>query len=114
MNAWAEAYPQVPVHVWCATGHLPRGRYDACRRRRLNRSEDRRRAAVGRTPVGYRTTHAGQVVSDDHIMAWIGAILENENPGYGYRKITAVLRQQYGLIINPKKVYRLMKAWHGL
>ncbi|AEJ40475.1 hypothetical protein TPY_2312 [Sulfobacillus acidophilus TPY] len=64
--------------------------------------------------MGYSTTQTGHAVSDDQIMAWILAILEQENPWYGYRKVTAVLRQQYGLIINPKKVYRLMKAWHLL
>ncbi|AEW04147.1 Integrase catalytic region (plasmid) [Sulfobacillus acidophilus DSM 10332] len=114
VHAWAEAYPQVPLQVWCATVHLPRGSYYAWRRRQLNPSEDRRRAAVGRAPVGYSTTQTGHAVSDDQIMAWILAILEQENPWYGYRKVTAVLRQQYGLIINPKKVYRLMKAWHLL
>ncbi|AEW06549.1 Integrase catalytic region [Sulfobacillus acidophilus DSM 10332] len=80
VHAWAEAYPQVPLQVWCATVHLPRGSYYAWRRRQLNPSEDRRRAAVGHAPVGYSTTQTGHAVSDDQIMAWILAILEQENP----------------------------------
>jgi hypothetical protein len=93
---------------------LPRGSYYARRRRQLNPPDHRPRAAVGRAPVGSRTTDTGPVVSDDRIMAWIWAILEQENPWYGYRNVTAVLRQQYGLLINPKKVDRLMKSWHWL
>ncbi|MCY0899647.1 MAG: hypothetical protein OWU33_12065 [Firmicutes bacterium] len=42
--------------------------------------EDRRRAAVGRDPVGYRATQAGHKVPDGQIMDWIVAIWEQENP----------------------------------
>jgi putative transposase len=35
--------------------------------------------------------------------------LVKQYPFYGYRKITAILQYQRGLLVNRKRVYRIMK-----
>lgn len=48
-------------------------------------------------------------VYDIHIQKYIKDILNDEyGRFYGYKKVTAVLREKYNLKINKKKVYRLM------
>lgn len=51
----------------------------------------------------------GEKVSNDVVIANIHEILSQEFVDYGYLKVTHWLRQEKGYIINPKKVYRLMK-----
>ncbi len=50
----------------------------------------------------------GSVVSNEQVVEHIKAILNEEFVDYGYLKTTHGLRQEYGYIISPKKVYRLM------
>ncbi len=40
-------------------------------------------------------------------MDWIVEILEDDNPAYGYQKLTIGLRHRHQLTINKKKFYRL-------
>ena len=53
----------------------------------------------------------GQPIEEDRLIAQITEICA-EFPRYGYRRITAQLRE-HGIIVNHKKVMRLMKE-HGL
>ena len=46
--------------------------------------------------------------NDEVVLEKISQIVK-ELPVYGYRRVTAVLRTRYGILINRKKVYRLMK-----
>lgn len=63
------------------------------------------------TPPGFSYTNDGYFKKfyDIHIQKYIKDILNDEyGRFYGYKKVTAVLRMQYNLKINKKKVYRLM------
>ena len=51
----------------------------------------------------------GQMVSNEQVVTWIKEALDHPFICYGYEKITDWLRQNKYLIINKKKVYRLMK-----
>lgn len=63
----------------------------------------------GRPIPGYSMKKDGQPVADEQIKEWIHEYLADEEAAYGYRKITVCLRRDFGLQINKKKVYRLMK-----
>ncbi|WP_391594179.1 transposase [Winogradskyella sp.] len=54
-------------------------------------------------------TRNGSVVSNETVVKDIEYILSKEFVDYGYLKVTYWLRQQKDYIINPKKVYRLMR-----
>lgn len=54
----------------------------------------------------------GSVVSNEQVVSAIESLLMQDFVDYGYRKVTHYLRRQ-GFVINPKKVYRLMKT-HNL
>ena len=47
--------------------------------------------------------------SNDYVLARIEWLLNQEFVDYGYEKVTGWLRNSEGLVINGKKVYRLMK-----
>lgn len=55
----------------------------------------------------------GMVWTEEKIVGVIAAELEREFVDYGYIKVTKWLRRKHGLVINKKKVYRLMSG-HGL
>jgi putative transposase len=62
-------------------------------------------------PPGFSYTNdrSCKKVYDIHIQKYIKDILNDEfGRFYGYKKVTAVLREKYNLRINKKKVYRLM------
>lgn len=62
-------------------------------------------------PPGFSYTNdrSCKKVYDIHIQKYIKDILNDEyGKFYGYKKVTAVLREKYNLRINKKKVYRLM------
>lgn len=60
-------------------------------------------------PFSVNTTKAdGSVVMNEDVVEHIKEILNEEFVDYGYLKTTHGLRQEYGYIISPKKVYRLM------
>lgn len=50
----------------------------------------------------------GCVVSNEEVIEHIKEILSEEFVDYGYLKTTHAMRQQFGYVISPKKVYRLM------
>lgn len=52
----------------------------------------------------------GTTVSNSEVVENIVKILDHPFVDYGYLKVTHVLRDKSDMIINPKKVYRLMKA----
>lgn len=51
----------------------------------------------------------GRKISDEQIKEYLTELVCGEGFPYGYRKLTVCLREDYGLIINHKKVYRLCK-----
>ncbi|MFK8104916.1 MAG: transposase [Saprospiraceae bacterium] len=61
----------------------------------------------------FTLTRHGSAVSNDIVVQDIEGILSEEFVDYGYLKVTHWLRQEKNYIINPKKVYRLMRE-HGL
>jgi len=70
---------------------------------------EEKKVSGGRPAPGYSYHKKGNKISDEQIKEMILEELEGDAYNYGYRKITAVLRYKYDLIINEKKVYRLCK-----
>jgi putative transposase len=68
-----------------------------------------KRARRGKPQPGYSLNQKQQRVSDEQIKEWLLELVSGEESIYGYRKLTICLRNQYELIINKKKVYRLCK-----
>ena len=64
-----------------------------------------------RSTFYYRSTSAVAGLSDEHLIEMIGGV-QDELPGYGYRRVTREL-QRRGHVINHKRISRVMKA-HGL
>jgi putative transposase len=52
----------------------------------------------------------GVLYSNEYVLERIQWLLNQEFVDYGYEKVTHWLRDSEGMVINPKKVYRLMKA----
>jgi len=63
----------------------------------------------GRPVPGFSLTFDGKRRSDAYIKRLIQHILNGEGEAYGYHKVTIELRHTYGIRINKKKVYRLLK-----
>jgi putative transposase len=63
----------------------------------------------GRLLSSYTKTLSGEFISNQQVVDYIIKILGEEFVDYGYLKVTHCLRQDYSCIINPKKVYNLMK-----
>jgi putative transposase len=63
----------------------------------------------GRPRSTYSLTPEGRKISDEQIKEYLTELVCGEGFPYGYRKLTVCLREDYGLIINHKKVYRLCK-----
>lgn len=63
----------------------------------------------GRPQPGFSYDKNGQKICDQQIIEWIYRLIDGEGFSYGYRKLTLLLRRNYHLIINKKKVYRLCK-----
>jgi len=63
----------------------------------------------GRPIPAYSFTRDGKKVSDEQIKEWLCELVCGDGFPYGYRKLTVSLREEYGLVINHKKVYRLCK-----
>lgn len=68
----------------------------------------------GRAISPHTVTQSGLVVANEKVVEWIRELLRHPFICYGYKKVTDWLRQNKGLIINKKKVYRLMKQAHLL
>jgi putative transposase len=66
---------------------------------------------VGRKAPGFSYTFDGKRTNDLEIQSLVAKIKSDKTSKvYGYRKVTVVLRIKYGIEINKKKVYRLMKS----
>ncbi|OYD06075.1 IS3 family transposase [Paludifilum halophilum] len=63
----------------------------------------------GRAAPGYSWTDKGEKVADEQISEWLMEMIAGSGSAYGYRKLTVLLRREYHLVINHKKVYRLCK-----
>jgi putative transposase len=73
--------------------------------------EKNRNISKGRTSPGYSYRADGTIVSDIKIQSIIKTIKADKTGRfYGYKKVTAALNRQHSIIINKKKVYRLMMA----
>lgn len=63
----------------------------------------------GRTKSQYTFTQKSYCVDNQAVVEQITELLSQEFVDYGYLKTTHFLRQEFDYVINPKKVYRLMK-----
>ena len=63
----------------------------------------------GRATSQQTLTQSGLIITNEQVVDWIRELLEHPFVCYGYEKVTDWLRQNKGLILNKKKVYRLMK-----
>lgn len=61
----------------------------------------------GRPFPGYSYHLSGEKIPDEQIKEWIMELINGDGFPYGYRKLTVCLNEDYMLIINKKKVYRL-------
>jgi len=52
-------------------------------------------------------TRTGKKVSDEQVKEYLSELIAGDGSPYGYKKLTISLKEDYGLIINHKKVYRL-------
>ena len=64
-----------------------------------------------RSTYYYRSTSQALGLTDEHLVELIGSI-QDELPGYGYRRVTHELRRR-NHAVNHKRVARVM-AEHGL
>lgn len=54
-------------------------------------------------------TRDSRKISNEQIKEYLIELVCGEGFPYGYRKLTVCLREDYGIIVNHKKVYRLCK-----
>lgn len=91
-------------------GLAPSTFYAVKARRARGGASGQNRVHRGGRPVSISCrTREGKVVPDEQVKEWLCELISGDGFPYGYRKLTAVLRQEYGLIVNHKKVYRLCK-----
>lgn len=90
-----------PVRTVLRMVGLPRSSY-------YYRPKERARPK-GRPPSSFTATVQGGLVCNGQVVGSIAEILSREFVDYGYVKVTWALRQEFGYLINPKKVYRLMR-----
>lgn len=64
---------------------------------------------VGRKIPGYSLNQKGEKVSDEHIKEYLCELVTGDGFPNGYKKLAICLKEDYELIINHKKVYRLCK-----
>ncbi|MFM1653775.1 IS3 family transposase [Brevibacillus sp. B_LB10_24] len=77
---------------------------------RKNKTFKKPRVYHGGRPIpGYSLSKDGHPVSDAQIKEWLSELIAGEESAYGYRKLTVCLQRDHQLIINKKKVYRLLK-----
>jgi len=72
-------------------------------------ADDQVKAKVGRPKTQFSYTLDGKKVADEQIKEWLCELVCQDGFPYGYKKLTAALVDDYGLVINHKKVYRLCK-----
>ena len=64
---------------------------------------------AGRKPSLFSISREGKKILNEEVVSKIESIMDHQFADYGYIKISHILRNRYGVIINRKKVYRLMK-----
>src|SRR5690606_15761965 len=89
-------------------GLAPSTFYENDNRDRLTK-EEKTGKAVGRPKTRYSYTLDGKKISDEQIKEWLCELVCGDGFPYGYKKLTAALVDDYALVINHKKVYRLCK-----
>lgn len=57
-------------------------------------------------------SHIKQCSKDDHDASLIYDVFNESNGTYGYRRIKQALLFKYGLVMNSKKIRRIMKEYH--
>ena len=67
------------------------------------------RKPAGRKQPGYSFTKLGERITDETIKELLLELVCGDGYPYGYGKLTTSLQEDYGVIINHKKVYRLCK-----
>lgn len=73
-----------------------------------------RQTGGGRPVPGYSIDLFGESVSDDLIKERLMEIIESDGFYYGYNKLTHCLKRKHRLMVNKKKVYRLLKEMNLL
>lgn len=73
--------------------------------------QDGRRQNEGRSIPGFTVNRDGTIVLDATISSLLGEYRKKPEyaNGGGYRKLTKMLRRDYGFYVNKKKIYRLCK-----
>jgi putative transposase len=75
---------------------------------RMGGNKVENQAKRGRPCPGYSMHKEGHKISDEQIEEYLMEYHQDDNIGaLGYKKWTSLLRDQFGLIINKKKVYRM-------
>lgn len=64
----------------------------------------------GRPVPGYSLTESGEKICDEQIQEWLLELVAGEEHVYGYKLLAKCLGNQYGLVLNHKKSYRLCQA----
>ncbi len=67
------------------------------------------RKPAGRKKPGYSYNKWGEKITDETIRELLLELVCGDGYPYGYGKLTASLQDDYGVLINHKKVYRLCK-----
>jgi len=94
-----------PVRTVCRICQVPRSTYYYHKQH----PERQQPAGKGRPIPGYSKDRNGKKVSDAQIKGYLRRLIRGANAAFGYRKLTVLLRRNYHLKINKKKVYRLCK-----
>lgn len=64
----------------------------------------------GRPIPGYSFNEYGEKICDEYIKELIIQLIETEAFGYGYYKLTILLKRRFKLIVDDKKLYRAMQG----
>lgn len=75
----------------------------------LKHPERKKPVSTGRPIPGYSENKDGKKVFDNRIKEYLIRLISGEHAACGYKKMTSLLRRNYRLKINKKKVYRLCK-----
>ena len=73
------------------------------------KNPQQKKKSKGRPKPGYSMNKKGKKIKDEQITITIKKEIAGDSYCYGYKKITKVLNKQYKIIINKKKVYRILK-----
>ena len=90
-------------------GLAPSTFYENINRKKELTKEEKTDKAVGRPQTQFSYTLDGKKIPDEQIKEWLCDLVCGDGFPYGYKKLTAALVDDYALVINHKKVYRLCK-----